>query len=115
MLDHLACGSYRVIANNPSKKVMKDVSRIIKNSSLDDSTKKKFISSYAILPLIYGLPKIHKEELTLRSNVNTIGSPTYLLAKFLAKKLLPLIGNTSSFVKNSTSFVDWVKDIEVNK
>ena len=49
----------------------------------------------------------------MRPIVNTIGSPTYLLAKFLAKKLLPLARNASSFVKNSTTFVDWVKNIEV--
>jgi hypothetical protein len=45
--------------------------------------------------------------------VNTIGSPTYFLAKFLAKKLLPFAGNTSSFVKNSVSFVKWIKNQEV--
>ena len=29
--------------------------------------------------------------------------------------LLPLAGNTSSFIKKYTSFVDWVKNIKVNK
>ena len=90
MLDHLKCDSYRMIDNDPSEKVMKDVSKIIKNSSLDDSTKKKLIPRNDILPRIYGLPKIHKIGVPLRPIVNTIGSPTYLLVKFLAKKLLPL-------------------------
>ena len=115
ILDHLECGSYRMIDNNPREKVMRDISRIMKNPSLDDSTKKNLIPSNAILPRIYGLPKIHKDRVPLRPIVNTIGSPTYLLSKFLAKKLLPMAGNTSSFIKNSTSFVDWVKNIEVNK
>ena len=42
---------------------------------------------------------------------STTGSPTYLLAKFLAKKRLPLAGNTCSFIKNSMVLVDWVKNL----
>jgi hypothetical protein len=67
------------------------------------------------MPHIYGLWKIHEEGIPLRPIVNTIGSPTYYLAKFLAKKLLPFACNTSSFVKNSTSFVEWTKNQEVKK
>lgn len=59
-------------------------------------------------------PKIHKEGIPLRPIVNTIGSPIYDLAKFLAKKLCPLAGNTSSYIKDSASFIQWTKNLEMN-
>ena len=40
--------------------------------------------------------------------MNTLGSPTYKLAKYLATLLRPLVGKTNSFVKDSTS---WVQEI----
>ena len=42
-----------------------------------------------------------------------ISSPTYQLAKFLSKTLKPLVGNTSSYVKDSTHFVKGIKDLHV--
>lgn len=84
------------------KKVVKDVTNVIKKSSLSDEIKKKIIPKNGIMPRIYGLPKIHKEGIPLRPIVNTIGSPTYDLAKYLAKILKPLVGKTFSFIKDSS-------------
>ena len=58
------------------------------------------------MPQIYGLPKIHEEGVPLRPIVCTIGSPNYVYAKELARILSSLTGGTSSFVKNSTNFVE---------
>jgi len=66
------------------------------------------------MPRIYGIPKIHKEGAPLRPIINTIGDPTYLLAKFVALKLKPLVGPTSSFVKDSASFIEELKDIKLD-
>jgi len=74
----------------------------------------KLIESNPITPRIYGLPKIHKEGAPLRPIVNTIGGPTYLLAKFLALKLKPLVGRTKSFVKDFASFIEELKDIKLD-
>ena len=70
--------------------------------------KRNFFPKEGIAPRIYGLLKIHKNGIPLRPIVNTIGSPTYKLAKYLATLLKPLVGKTNSFVKDSTS---WVKEI----
>lgn len=48
-----------------------------------------------IVPRIYGAPNIHKND------VNMIGSPTYLLAKFIAKALNHLVRHTDSYIKDS--------------
>lgn len=67
----------------------------------------------SITPTIYHVPKVHKEDIPLRPIVNTIGSPTYLLAQFLARKLRPLAGNNSSYIKDSASFVQWNENLEI--
>ena len=59
---------------------------------------------------MYGLPKIHKDGTPLRPIVSAIGSPTYGLAKKLAQILTPLAGKTDSYVKNSSDFVQKVKE-----
>ena len=53
-------------------------------------------SSAGKVPLLYGLPKIHKPEVPLRPIVSFIGSPSYQLSKHLTHILSPLVGNTSS-------------------
>ena len=61
------------------------------------------------IPMSRCLPKIHKEGVPLIPIVNTIGSPTYELAKYVAKILSPLVGNTESFIKDSSEFVKLIK------
>ena len=109
MNEHLNCGSYKKLNKNPIPKIMKEVKKAISESSIDDKLKKKLIPSSQCIPRIYGLPKIHKDGVPLRPIVNTIGSPTYELAKYVAKVLKPLVGNTDSFIKDSHDFVNLIK------
>ena len=59
--------------------------------------------------------KIHKENTPLRPIVAAIGSPTYRLAKKLARILSPLAGHSDSFVKNSAEFAREVRDMELGE
>ena len=43
-------------------------------------------------PKFYGLPKIHKKNIPLRSIVSSIGSVSYGVAKELSKIIKPLMG-----------------------
>jgi len=61
-----------------------------------------------------GFQRFTKRGPPLRPIVNTIGGPTYLLAKFLASKLRPLVGLIESFVKDSSSFVKEIKGIKLD-
>jgi hypothetical protein len=92
---------------------MEKVKIAIKNSSLDERLKKRLLSNSKITPRIYGLPKIHKDEFPLRPIVNTIGSPTYELAKYVAKILSPLVGHTDSFIKDSNDFIKIIKNEKI--
>lgn len=75
--------------------------------------KDQLTPSYSNPPQIYGTPKIHKEGTPLRPIVSTIGSPTYHLAKELARILTPLTGKSTSFVKNSAHFVNTISEVEI--
>jgi len=63
---------------------------------------------------MYGLPKTHKDKVPLRSIVNT-GSPPCVLAKYLANKLVSLVGHMSSLIKYLTYFINNTKEIKVEE
>ena len=67
----------------------------------------------AALPLLYGLPKVHKTGVPLRPIVSFVNSPTYHLSKYLSRVLSPLVGYSHSAVRNFKDFVDSVKTLVV--
>ena len=65
-------------------------------------------SSAGRVPLLSGLPKVHKQAVPLRPIVSFVTFPTYQLSKFLIGVLGPLVGQISSYVKNSKSFAEFI-------
>lgn len=109
MNEHLSCGSYKNLSTNPISKIMREVQKAISHSNLNEKLKKR-LNPYETIPRIYGLPKIHKEGVPLRPIVDTIGSPTYEHAKYVAKIVRPLVRNIDSFIKDSHDFVNLIKN-----
>ena len=72
-----------------------------------------FCPSDGHVPLLYGLPKIHKPGVPLRPIVSFVSSPTYALSKHLVRALSPLVGNSNSFVASSAEFVNFLKTITI--
>lgn len=96
MLDRLLnSGSYKKLNKDPTIKIVKEMTAAIKSSSLDNEVKEKLIPKNCVTSQIYGLPKVHKDNVPLRPIVNTIGSPPYKLAKYNAKKLRILVGHNA--------------------
>ena len=87
MIEHLSNGSYKKIENDLNNRIIKALTKAIQDSSLDDIIKKKIIPKNPFTPRIYGLPKIHKDGCLLRPIVNTIGSPSYGLARLPAQTI----------------------------
>jgi translation initiation factor RLI1 len=54
---------------------------------------------------LYGLPKIHKKNVSRSLIVNCIGSSTYYLAKHLAQMLSPTVGLSEHHTRNTQAFV----------
>ncbi len=67
------------------------------------------------LSCMYGLPKIHKDNVPLRPIISTIRSATYDLAKYLAKIISLLVGQTSSYVKNSAHFSEIINHRQIQQ
>lgn len=67
MEEHLnKSGCYKIINKDPSEKIMREVIKKVKESSLDDIIKKKIIPNSSIIPRIYGAPKVHKPNIPFR-------------------------------------------------
>ena len=115
MMEHFTTTRcYKKLSKGPSTRITRYSTKTINDSLLDEGIKKKLIPKNPIIPRIYGIPKIHKNGAPLRPIVNTIGSPTYNLAKHLAKTLKPLAGNTTSYIKDSTHFIQEIKNMNLD-
>jgi len=92
---------------------LQEIISIVKTSNIHEN--KNLIESYPYTNRIYGAPKVQKEGIPIRHIVNTIGGHTYNIAKYLAKKLRPLVGNIESFVKYSSHFINEINNIKLDK
>ena len=117
--DMLSDNTYMKLKKDPTAKIEREVAKALKESDDKGELPKErrlFLTPHAsTAPQLYGLPKVHKEGTPLRPIVSTIGSPTYGLAKVLARILSPLAGQTSSFVKNSMHFVRKIKNTPLDE
>ena len=68
---------------------------------LPDGVYVRLRRSAATVPRLYGLPKVHKQDVPLRHIASFISSLTYQLSKFLVGLLAPIVGQTSYHVQNS--------------
>jgi hypothetical protein len=65
------------------------------------------------IQMVYGLPKVHKDDFPLRPIVCSINAPTYNLSNFFSSILKNVVGKTSSFVKDSIEFKTCLSDLVV--
>ena len=108
--------TYRNINSNPLKKWQakynKDLKNILKNLP---ELEKQFKSYLPRLPRIYGLPKIHKENLPFRPIVSTINSVNYKLSSWISKKLTPCLNKISnSHIINTNDFIKKINNVNFN-
>ena len=108
---------YKIIKRNPMNKLVSTIKKalvnILQSNNITPELANRLIHKNPTLLQIYGLPKIHKKEVSLKPIVCTIGSATYNLAKELNRILSPLVGRTDSFVNNSFHFVNIISRIHL--
>jgi hypothetical protein len=90
---------------DPTNKIERPTTSLIKKSDIPEEDVKKLNPHASVPPRLYGLPKIHKEDVPLRLIVNCIVSPTHALAKHLTGLLSPFVGASVHHIKNSEAFV----------
>lgn len=107
--------AYEKLSKNPIQSITKTINEAIKRSSLDDKLKKTCQQSIPTLPRIYGLPKIHKDEIPLRPIVSAVNAPTQALARHLAKSLKSHTNEAPSLVRNSKDFIEKIQNITLEE
>ena len=108
---------YKVLDKDPTSSTERKMNAALlglkKNGTIPEPLYRILRSLGGHIPLLYGLPKIHKPGIPLRPIVSFVSSPTYALSKHLARALSPLVGNSSSFVSSSSEFVSFSKSITI--
>lgn len=88
----------------------------LKNKIKDNETVDVFISEHPITPVIYVLPKIHKDPVNPPGRPIVFGmeSVTAPLAQYLDKCLTTLLLNTKSYIKDTSDFLSKIQDIRLS-
>ncbi|XP_054290083.1 uncharacterized protein LOC129005267 [Macrosteles quadrilineatus] len=107
----------KMLNEGPCKVIRNPTSRtphIFIFRNLSEEYKRHLINSDPRPPIIYGLPKVHKDGIPMLPIVSSIGSPTYNIAKFVSKHLSEFVGLTESFVKDSRHFIEIIKRVKLD-
>lgn len=112
----LTLQDFSPIPNNPTIAFFASLKKTlsITNETLKffNSDKSKLYSMNSQTPLLYGLPKIHKENCPIRPVVSYSNSPAYKLASWLNKIIVSYTKFSSKYaINNSFEFTDNLKDI----
>ena len=109
--------TYKKLTRDPTQKYKSEFSKVLKDlvdeGIIEKPLQRQLSPTSDQAPRFYGLPKVHKPGTPVRPIVSSIGSISYPCAKYIAGILKPLVGKTSSFIKNSADFVDKIKDCRV--
>ena len=116
MADLIGNGGNCKVKKELTLKTEKKLLQILgKNKDLIPQTKyRQLIQHYSKLPHIYGLPKIHMDDIPLSPIVSNRGSACHPLSCFLVEIISPLTGKSSSYVKNSAHFVERIRDAPIH-
>lgn len=95
--------------NDPSSTCQRKLRSILSKlkERIPESVYRKVSTTDGTTPRLYGIPKLHKPGIPLRTIVSFIGSPTYELSKHLCYILSPIVGNTPYHLVRNTE--DWTK------
>ena len=91
------------------KKFQSFLFRLKKSGSINPEIYNRIRPTFTSLPTLYGLPKIHKENTTLRPILSSIGSYNHECTIWLSEILSPLRDHPSS-LDDTLSFPNHIKD-----
>lgn len=117
VLDIVQSNEFSILRKDPTPNFHKELKNVVKNSSYvfeTDQQKSIVVPMNPQSPILYGLPKLHKDNIPVRPVVSYLDAPTYKLAR----KLNSVVKEKSSFkpaccLKNSLDLIDKIKDIHL--
>ena len=96
---------YKSIPADPTTRYKNKLISILKSikteGGMNEITYRRLYPTGTSSPKFYGLPKVHKQGMSLRPIVSSIGAVTYQTAKELSKILKPLVGKSHHHVHNN--------------
>ncbi|XP_078344118.1 uncharacterized protein LOC144629783 [Oculina patagonica] len=105
-------GPYQRLNKDPTDRLTRKLSEKLltlkRNGDLPEAVYNKIRPRHKQPPRIYGLPKIHKDDIPLRPIVSCVNTFAYDLSACLANILSPLTGNSDFTVTNSAHFVSTI-------
>nr|VZI50128.1 unnamed protein product [Spirometra erinaceieuropaei] len=109
--------SYKVIDSDPKKalvgKINKSLNQMRNENAISEKDWRQMKPQDAALVRFYGFPKIHKPNVSLRPIVALKGTPTYGLAKWLAKHLKGLTDGSEHTAVSSTHFLEKLEGVAI--
>lgn len=96
--------TYTNIKKPTTEKIKRDLNVMVtqwyENKKIDEHTMKKLKNLHGNEQRMYGLPKVHKQDVPVRPIVSAIDSPLYEISAFLGNILKHSIGNNNISIKN---------------
>ena len=107
--------TYTELRSNPLKSWQQSFNKQLKSLLKNHpDLEKNFRSFMPSLPMMYGLPKIHKENVPLRPIISTVNSVNYKLASWLAHHLTPFLNKISGcHLINTIEFTEKIKNLNI--
>ncbi|KAM7312540.1 uncharacterized protein ISCGN_009445 [Ixodes scapularis] len=110
--DLLDTSAYKKLPKDPTSQVQARMNKVLadifKKHPDSRSLHLRLLCRNGSAPGLYGLPKIHKPSVPLRPIVDFTTSPLRALSNYLHRTFSPLVGNTTTYVRNSSDFVEKV-------
>lgn len=107
--------TFHILDKDPTSRFQKMnnnfIEELFKLNIITSVEKVRLKTSVAVVPRLYGLPKIHKENFPLRPICSSINSPSHKLCKYIVNILGKLTENSKYNVSNSVQFKDKMKGI----
>ncbi|XP_076038416.1 uncharacterized protein LOC143023691 [Oratosquilla oratoria] len=111
--------TYEVVLADPTAKLQRKVEGELKKLKearlITEREWTRMRPGDSTIPKFYGLPKVHKEGVPLRPIIAFRGSPTYNLARDLAKRLRPLVESSERMLSNSADFVERLRGVSLGE
>ncbi len=120
--EHLLTNDYRQLTPDNAKHKMEDIKTYLKKLIHDNQSNlpkeeytyfQRSFKEFHRTPIFYGLPKIHKQPMTLRPVVSCSGSFLSIFSVWLDYKMKLLLPLVQSFIKNSNSLINDLKSLDI--
>jgi len=120
--EHLLTKDYKQLTSMEATNKIADLTELLKNlikthhQQLNKDELMYFQRSFQQrfrLPIFYGLPKVHKNPVTLRPVVSTTNSLLAIFSVWLDYKMKDLLPLIQSYIKNSTTIIKELEQLNI--